>query len=245
MIFQPWGVDAIRRRIKTQTRRVIVPQPIWRAAGDGLPACWEWAHPNAGKPTSKYYGYYFQCNEWDNLAPFKAIMLDCAGYGTSGDLIWVKETHFLYGRWRQVKGQKTKTGKPKWKFYRLDQEVKFLDRPPHQVAEDRERREGWHKRPAIFLEREDCRLWLEITGLDAEQVMGISFEDAVAEGLQTFRPYEHSKVDHFWVDGFGSHVSPVALYREIWNAINTGRGFGWGLNPWAAKISFKVRREQG
>jgi hypothetical protein len=72
------------------------------------------------------------------------------------------------------------------------------------------------KRPSIFLPRWASRLTLELTEVRAERIQEISVRDAIAEG-----------------------VPSLYRFRELWNDLNEKRGFGWDANPWVWVISFQ------
>ena len=78
LIVQDWGVRAIRAGTKTQTRRVVIPQPIIDADG----GCW---YPHKDHKKAKHYA-----NESHLLKGFDKDF--SSPYGVPGDNLWVKET---------------------------------------------------------------------------------------------------------------------------------------------------------
>lgn len=125
-------------------------------------------------------------------------------YGKPGDQLWVKET-FAFGM--------TLNG---WKYtYKAD------GPPPYQAPY------GLQWKPSIFLPKNASRITLEIIDIRVERLLGISEEDAKAEGVKPGR-----------VLGLGAIGKET--YREgfisKWGDIH---GDKYGLNPWVWVIEFK------
>jgi hypothetical protein len=78
--------------------------------------------------------------------------------------------------------------------------------------------------PSIFMPRWASRITLEILSIGIERVQDISHADAVSEGL----PCYHE-----------NYECALTSYRELWNALNAKRGFGWDVNPYVWVIGFK------
>jgi hypothetical protein len=137
-------------------------------------------------------------------------------YGNPGDRLWVKETHWRFGKW--VCNGVTKKGRPAWRFRVTMPTVAF--EPP--TVKPRRTSEGWHKRPSIFLPRTASRILLEIVKVRVERLQEISADNAAAEGCGMMTNE----------DG-----GPVARYCRLWESIN-GPG-AWEANPWVWVIEFK------
>src|SRR5690242_8578818 len=128
ILFSGEMVRALLEDRKTQTRRVVKPQPD--DVSPVMPGClqllWDGKHDQYARGTIK------------TLSP----------YGWIGDRLWVKETYYQMGHWEPVEGVKTKTGRQKWKFV-PDDDLILFDKP-------KEYRKGfnpkdpatkaWHKR---------------------------------------------------------------------------------------------------
>jgi hypothetical protein len=136
------------------------------------------------------------------------------------DQLWVKETFSAHGAFKD-------SGR---KVYRAD------------IADGKEPN-GLRWKPSIFCSRKASRISLEIVDVEAERLISISKEDAIAEGIEPvvfngetlwnnyeFKP--HTKGHH--VAAFGD---PRESYRSLWQFIN-GPG-NWDKNPFVWKISFK------
>ncbi len=163
ILFSADMVRAILAGRKTQTRRVIKPQP-------GL------------DPTS--HDYATAATYRDGLVAFMGDRgvsdpIACP-YGQVGDRLYVKETHYRYGTWA-MEGF-NKSGSPHWVFVPWGTRVRFYDDPPDAVCRGHID-VGWYKRPSIFLPRWASRITLEITGVKVERVQDITTADAEAEGV--------------------------------------------------------------
>lgn len=145
-------------------------------------------------------------------------------YGVAGDRLWVRETHYLWGRW--IKNGKTKTGKQAWRFKRSGRAVIFDHNDTDEFSKGREtRHNGWVKRPSIHMPRWASRITLEITKVRVERLQDISDEDAIAEGI--------GKDDGAWRSysrALARCVSPITSYRTLWDSLH-GKG-AWERNPW-------------
>lgn len=70
--------------------------------------------------------------------------------------------------------------------------------------------------PSIHMPRWVSRITLEVTAIRAERLVEISQQDAISEGRES----KHSFV-------------------ELWDALNSKRGYGAATNPWLWVITFK------
>lgn len=157
IIFSRPMVKAILGGQKTQTRRVIKPQPgpsedgIFRYAGKS---------PFASLDNTKFV-------DW--------ALRDCS-FGIPGDRLWVRETHFIEARnnggfdyWTGEHDEwQENTGRV---WYAVDGE------PPEPCNHG-----WWEKRPSIYMFREHSRILLEVTSVRTERVQDISHEDVCREG---------------------------------------------------------------
>ncbi len=133
-------------------------------------------------------------------------------YGQPGDRLWVRET------WQRAGGN---TG--------------YWYAATDSKADDGESPVGrW--RPSIHMPRAACRLTLDVTGVRLERLKDITYEDALAEGIE-FDPGEGG---FFYVPGLPGCTSDTAAgsYRLLWEAINGADS--WTANPWVWVPSFDV-----
>lgn len=166
-------------------------------------------------------------------------------YGVAGDLPYVRETHWRYGRW--VKNGKTETGGQRWKFLcHRSSSISFVKPNPltneKRINPKRGSGEGWYKRPSIFMPKSVARIWLEILKVRVERVQDISEEDAIAEGYWgSFATWEKTATKlptGGWSSGFGNTLQdPRDWYRHLWDSLH-GKG-SWESNPWVWVLEFK------
>lgn len=95
------------------------------------------------------------------------------------------------------------------------------------------------KRPSIHMPRWASRLTLEVVDVKVERLHDISETDAKAEGIEVA---EHD--DDRWIypiPGTEEYAATArGAYQEVWEGIN-GRG-SWEANPWICAITFRVIR---
>ena len=221
ILFSGPMVRALLDGSKTQTRRIVKPQPP-----EYVKDLCSYHHT---QPGHWLYGWSKEDSElldWCIKSP----------YGGPSDQLWVKETFFAFGRWETRFS--AKKGRDEWHFvdmtlecghaylYAADQEG-----PPASIQERRHSgvTPGWWKRPAIFMPRAASRITLEITGVRVERLQDISEADAMAEGSPPgFWEYDN---------GEGTETAKES-YQCLWESIN-GPG-SWDTNPWVWVVEFKV-----
>lgn len=168
ILFKPDMVRAILDGRKTQTRRVMKPQP--KPTPDDFPG-------QAGHwwPSNKHQSMLHvenELREWTGLAG------DACPYGGApGDVLWVRET-FRNSR---------VDGLPGDVVYQADHPG--LKSPPGSYGRP------WM--PSIHMPRWASRLTLEITDVRVEQLQDISEEEAIAEGIGTPRDQRYAVQDGF------------------------------------------------
>ncbi|MFN4296750.1 MAG: hypothetical protein ACK4FB_07890 [Brevundimonas sp.] len=209
-------VRALLAGRKTQTRRIMKPQPSAYIPGPNR-------HPTIR--TEPYFDSY--CNgpaspanprrmsqHWCWWAPDNRQGSDWirCPYGVPGDRLYVRETWKPHSTFAGMKPRDV----PKSRiFYQADDTYAPSNTP-------------W--KPGIHMPRWASRLTLEITDVRAERLQAISEADAEAEGV------EHPGVKD--VVPPGAWWSPRDGYARLWEYIN-GPG-SWDANPWVWAVSFKV-----
>lgn len=220
ILFSKSMVQAIIEGKKTQTRRIIKQQP-----DDECYYEVEYEHRKGN------FGVVYNYNQGD-ANPF----VRCP-YGYYGDILWVKESHYAFGRW--IKNGKTKTGKQKWKFVRdlSVPNIRFDDNKPYIIKAPKDRRLGWYKRSALFMEKKDARFFLMCINTRVERLHDISELDSISEGIRSrvtgVRPYEliYQKPDcpNYY------HTAKQA-FSSLWQSINGPES--WDANPMVWVIHF-------
>jgi len=209
-------VRAILEGRKTQTRRVITPQPIH----DGT--FWTW------KPDSIDRGWTDKPEDRYNDPTLGNIALrSLCPYGRPGDRLWVKERFALH---KDSDRLSPKNAPKDCRFY-FDEHGRQTGTNP--------RIGRW--RSSRFMPRWHSRIDLEITDVRAERVQDISAEDAIAEGVESVgRAGGKDIAWRLYANGAtGCTNRPEDSYSTLWDSINKERGYGWDANPWAWVIEFK------
>ncbi|EKZ5943209.1 morphogenetic protein [Klebsiella pneumoniae] len=161
MIFNAEMVRALLSGRKTQTRRIIKPQPESTLSGS-LSGKW------LSRPLNGLL-----------LPKIEDIAIHCP-FGVVGDRIWVRETFqgplFDYDLMDSYCKDPTPFEKPEFCVYKAD----GVPAPEFYDADD-ELHCCW--RPSIHMPRWASRILLEITGVRVERLRSMSQDDARAEGV--------------------------------------------------------------
>jgi hypothetical protein len=214
ILFSGEMVRAILAGRKTQTRRVVKPQPNSNMI-EGM------GHVTIGMNPADDGAVWYDA---DCINPGREVRCP---HGRIGDVLWVRETWKFYGRDR---GDGPEGGVQ----YQADMQSKvFTDfhepRLPYrdfQIAWSKRRCNRW--RPSIHMPRWACRLCLRVTDIRVERLQDITEEDAIAEGVTAVM----DKTVHGW--------TPHKLeFCIAWDSIYKNRGIGWDANPWVWAITFE------
>ena len=155
IIFNTEMVKAILDGRKTQTRRVVKPQPLYTILNPIMLA------KDAASPS----GFSFISDEIDD------IRLKCP-YGVHSDRLWVRETWALIDN-REFGG----TSHLEYKAYTGDP---YPGGWPPEEAKGNPDAPKW--KPSIFIPKKYARIWLEIKNIRVERLQDISVKDLYAEG---------------------------------------------------------------
>lgn len=210
ILFSTPMIQAILRGEKTQTRRMVKPQP------DGVTAdCKPWTKKfvdvwdtisNDIIHTDKYQGKQI-------VNPIKCP------YGKVGDVLWVRET------WQHTKCLNINPE---------DENYGYVFRADGQPWNDYE---GWTWKPSIFMPKAACRIKLEITNIKVERLNDISSHDAIAEGIKYVIDKITGYCGYDYIrGGYNLMTTPWHGYKSLWESINGKGSFG---NQWVWVIEFK------
>lgn len=218
-------VRALLDGSKTQTRRILKPQPVqekserylWHSGGSAM-----------------------MCSEEElrRCLPFYSKP------GKPGDRLWVRET-WRIGAWSEDDGEiavdymADDHSRREWlQIPEADDFEKYWlqccdDCDKVGVKTDEEGMYHWEPgqspcriRPSIFMPRWASRITLEITGVRVERLQDISDKDCLAEGIADLNiPLRPNLSMH------------RSCYADLWETIN-GPG-SWDANPWVWVIEFK------
>lgn len=211
IIFSGPMVEALLAGRKTQTRRILKPQPNML---------------NGGKPLNNGRGSYSVEGGWKRY-PIAV-----------GNRLWVRETWAHYqtvNHTRQAHGGAFSEVSDGLAGYRADGHDTIEDFRDHvrlMSGCDLEAVEinGDKWRPSIFMPRWASRLTLTVTDVRVQRLQDISEEDAVAEGYPSPEQRAQGGVAEI------RDAYPIAWYSWLWDSIN-GAG-SWEANPWVSAISF-------
>ena len=178
ILFSGPMVRAILSGVKTQTRRVIKPQPVQYNRPD-------WPCTHGWREVPQMGGWEISWNN-DSMTAAEAIGEYCP-YGKTGDQLWVRETWRVNGNAHDY----ARAGKESV-FYRAD--------------EDWNVDAGW--RPSIFMPRWASRITLEVTDVRVERLQNVSHEDGRAEGFDSLDGFAllWDRINE--KRGYGWHANP-------------------------------------
>lgn len=214
IIFKSEMVRAILSGRKTQTRRIVKPQPCETTPG-GLPI---WKEPGGRRTKPK------------------------CPYGFPGDLLWVKETYWAFGRWDTYFNADKERGQ--WHF--IDS-TRYFGRSyqfeePAFIGGRGEAAPAWHKRPSIFMPRKASRITLEVVSIRVERLQDISGGDAEKEGALCdglIAALDANADEGYPIDEtICLNDMAINQFRMLWESINGPES--WAANPWVWVIEFKV-----
>lgn len=229
ILMSPPMVQALQREInpKTVTRRMKGLELI-----NEMPNDW------------KFVGLDLSTNAYlfNRIAAPVQVDIKCP-YGVAGDRLWIKETYYASGGWRQRYSEKK--GRDEWCFVDITEgaglSYRYADNPPAVIQAGRDiNAAGWYKRPSLFMPRAASRLQEEITKIGCERLQEITEAEAIAEGIESFRPVpgdgEPATLYRNYETGRWTR-NAIHSYQTLWESIN-GPG-SWDKNPWVWPVTFK------
>lgn len=213
ILFSGPMVCAILQGLKTQTRRIMKPQPREiTVSGAHLEGLW------ISKGSIEY-----------RVTPRTAKNIaEACPYGQPGDRLWVRE-RWDFRDWQWNKDRKVRIA------YGADGEQVDQIAPLgwNATVYGAER---W--RPSIHMPRWASRITLEVVSVRAQQLHDISEDDARAEGVEPCLS-DGLRIPH---GGCLSHAMNGGhrhrcAFRDLWKHINGPES--WDANPWVWVVTFK------
>jgi hypothetical protein len=242
ILFSTEMVRAILDGRKTQTRRIVKPQPDPESKIEYMPVApsldWEQHYNETWKP------WHWETSEGESISKF-------CPYGSVGDFLFVRETHYRFGYW--VKNGVTKKGQQKWRFVVMPDDVRYVDNPPndinHPIRTSRDKltpgQATWYKRSSLFMPKTAARIWLKVTKVRAERLQDISEQDAIVEGIEPHPFHTHVFKEYGFVRKGDERFFTNAIdsYKSLWKSINGAES--WDANHRVWVISFEVISKTG
>ena len=101
-------------------------------------------------------------------------------------------------------------------------------------------------RPSTHMPRWASRTTLTVTDVRVQRVQDISEADAIAEGCRPF--FDKENPDKMQSPNGGEiemlpYMGPRVAFQRLWDSINAKRGFGWDENPWVMAVNFEVKKQ--
>lgn len=220
MLFSGWSVRRTKDEAKTQTRRIVNPQPDYVV--DGTPF-------NQKVVEKVEDGELVERTHNDEGHPY-VDEITCP-YGEPGDILWVRES-FRFPAVNDAisPSEYVGAGCDVWR-YEADETI-------HDSGGWTENHDfEWGRlRPSIFMPYDLCRLRLRVEDVRVEQVQEIGQEDAKAEGFERTKRAEAEDV--FTGRDMVFYDAPTLHFQKKWNDIH-GDG-AWDENPHVWVILFSL-----
>lgn len=217
IIFSAPMVRAILDGRKTQTRRVLKPQPEQNEAG-----LWVWPPPGY-KVTRRSWRGFCQTDEDGLRQWFTPPNNACDALPFApGDRLWVREA------WQQWPPENIRAMPERARIYRADTPVDPI--VPDWLSIDWDGKFRW--RSPIHMPRWASRLTLTVTDVRVQRVQDISEADARAECA-----------DGVCWDDWRDYGGPACYrvpFRNFWNTIHGCDA--WDRNDWVAPLTFTAER---
>lgn len=222
ILFSGPMVNAILDGSKTQTRRVVKPQPNpqhWQKIVCGFysPTV---IRRGLEEPGPEVFGIASEDEDWK------------CPYGQPGDELYVRESWAAHECYDDVPPREIPDN--------LGEAIWFSGPNGYGATEAngsslRNNYMGrW--RLSIHMPRWVSRITLEVTGVRVERVASISEYDAECELPEP----DYRGVDAWAIGPCQTTRCPILAFEYLWDSINAKRGFGWDTNPFVWVVEFKL-----
>lgn len=219
ILFSTEMIQAILEGRKTQTRRVMRPQPFWgeRRIGPTMEqprSCWIWS-PKKDE-------------EWLNWGKgFDPVIAYRCPYASN--TLWVRET------WQAISPDENERPLRECQII-----YKATDEHPGLYNPDKSDEPWYGWRPSIFMPRWASRIKLRVNNVRVEWVQDIDNHDSWAEGILPAENWPNNLICHNSYrlkNGYGPEARD--MFAHLWNFFNAKRGYSWEVNPWVWVIEFQ------
>jgi hypothetical protein len=158
--------------------------------------------------------------------------MDAATMYHVGERRYIREPHYLYGRWKRE--GKTKTGEPKYRFIAdRSKGACYPNNPPPWVC-TRKSAVGWFRRPGMFMFEWAARTIVEITEVRIQRVQEISADDAIDEGADMpLVPREQGGLE-----ATRERIRTIA-FPALWDSPDIHGAGAWERNPWVWAVTMR------
>ena len=231
IMFSTPMVSAILDGRKTQTRRIIDPQPDI----DGL-----WNHtlrPMSIDPRYDMEGWWGTVDATGESKQYKCR------YGDEGTMLWVREKWSRYdnayqGGYGYIDGDEPPPWPPYAEHKGIRRCVDFFQQYPKASLK-------W--RPSIHMPKSAARIFLLNKRVRVEQLHSITESDALNEGVEFFdKKLQGGELRTFYKDYLhedGFKYSSRESFISLWKKINGEES--WNQNPWVWVVEFKLIAVKG
>lgn len=216
--FTAGNVLSVMNDDKTQTRRVIRPQPeIYHTTTSKI----QWMRWKKGNRSI------------DARMPWALDFLKKHSRYKVGDILGVKEGYRINGHafGRSVEG-----------VYLADNAYFEIDLTFEEHGKWNCRKFPYRNTPGRFMYRSLARTFIRVLSVKVERVQDITPAAAIAEGTLGWWKSVNNGVFAPIDDGIRPYkydrAALVQKFGSLWDSINKKRGFGWDANPWVWCVQF-------
>ena len=226
ILFSGPMVRAILDGRKTQTRRVLKPQPrLFEIDDKGTPC-----QVGVLQVQGRAYNQLTLGSDKAGVIPSEPRL------HSVGDTLWVRENWNIFMCSRDAEVSWPLKTIPKTDPSK-DEDEDGSQR--HNIALDyaATSKEGGPWRPSIHMPRWASRVILMVTGVKVERLQNISEADAIAEGILAHEPTQDDPAEYAAAEGRLIYNDPREAFCDLWTSINGADS--WKANPWVVAYSFQ------
>ncbi|MCO1599847.1 hypothetical protein [Desulfosporosinus nitroreducens] len=168
----------------------------------------------------------YNADDWNRLLPqIGEKEIKCPWQ--VGDILWVRETWKYYEK-AVGKGESFRV--KQFPAYKADGDNNYIQKSCEWY-------EGKWK-PSIHMPRSAARLFLKVKSIRVERLQDITAEDTQTEGIKLNCKHDDYVCSAHPCD-FKTTIACKDYFKNLWNSINSKRGYGWDINPWVWVIEFE------
>jgi hypothetical protein len=213
IIFSGWSIRRILAGEKSQTRRIMKPQP-----------------KEVDPPTRQTWTLERKWLRWKKLKQTSGALTERCPYGQPGDVLYVREAFRFDKAFDEYSPADLVRSEEHPTLGRGD--VQYEATPDEgPLSEETVGR----KRPSIHMPRELCRLQLRVEDVRVERLQEIGEDDAMAEGVESVTRRSTS------VHG-GTITSASVAFKELWKEIHGDDAWEENPYVWVVEFS-KINAE--